>query len=320
MDPTATPLTLADPRLAGPLAVFPVFGPVPTLAYRAFADAAAHGAVVMELAAAASVNRLLVRNPTDLPLLLYEGEQVQGAQQDRALDASVLVGAGAEAQVPVSCVEQGRWDTTRRHESFKPAPYADDPSLRRLKRESSLHSAEQGLAGRPAQGAVWQEVGSRLRRFAVASESSRFGDLFEQRRGEIGAFADAVEPAAGQVGALACVGGAPVALDVVSRPEAFAALHDRLVRGYALEALAALDGHGPEGVAPPGWWPDADPAAARTFLARALTAARRPLPTPGMGEAHALVAPRLVGGALTCEGELIALSAFPRGRRAPGGA
>jgi len=317
MDTTATPLTLADPRLAGPLAVFPVFGPVPVLEYRAFAEAAARGSVVAELDAGAAVDRLLVRNPTDLPVLLYEGEQLQGAQQDRALDTSVLVAAGAQVEVAVSCVEQGRWDATRRHEPFKPAPQADDPSLRRLKRESSLRSAEQGLAGRPAQGAVWHEVDSRLRRFAVASESSRFGDLFDQRRGEIGAFADAVEPAAGQVGALACVGGAPVALDVVSRPEAFAALHDRLVRGYALEALAALDGDAPQGAAPPGWWPDADPAAARAFLARALTAAHRPLPTPGMGQAHALVAPRLVGSALTCAGELVALSAFPRARSAP---
>ncbi len=295
-------LTLGEPQVAGPLAVFPVFGPAPVLEYRAFSAAIARGAFVKELDRGASVNRLLVGNPTDRALLLYEGEQVLGAQQDRAMDSSVLVGARSQTEVPVSCVEQGRWDGGRHDEHFAPAMHADDPSLRRIKRESALRSAEQGLAGRPAQGEVWQEVGSRLRHFGVASESSKFGDLFEQRRGEIGALADAIESVTDQVGALACVGGAPIALDVVGRPDVFAALHDRLVRGYALDGLAAQPARGEI----------ADTGRAEAFLARALTASRRPVAgTPGLGEAHTIVGPRVVGSSLTVEGELVALCAFP---------
>ena len=203
--------------------------------------------------------------------------------------------------MPVSCVEQGRWDGRRHDEHFAPAPHADDPSLRRIKRESALRNAEQGLAGRPAQGEVWHEVGSRLRHFGVDSQSSKFGDLFEQRRGEIGALADDIEPVTDQVGALACVGGAPIALDVVSRPEVFRALHDRLARGYALDALSARPARGEV----------ADPTVAGAFLARALTASRRPVPTPGMGAAYALVGPQVVGATLSFENELVALCAFP---------
>lgn len=294
-------LTVGEPKVAGPLAVFPVFGPSPRLDYRAFSTAVEHGAFVKELERGASVNRLLVGNPTDRALLLYEGEQVLGAQQDRTMDSNVLVAAGSQVEVPVSCVEAGRWDGRRHGEHFAPAPQADDPSLRRIKRESALRSARQGLAGRPAQGEVWQEVGSRLQRFGVASESSKFGDLFEQRRGEIGALADDIEPGAGQVGALACVGGAPIALDVVCRPEVFAALHDRLVRGYALDALSAERVRGEV----------ADPTVAGAFFARAMTASRQPVPTPGLGDAHTLVGPRVVGSSLSLEDELIALCAFP---------
>lgn len=294
-------ITLGEPKVAGPLAVFPVFGPPPVLDYRAFSTAVEHGAFVKELERGASVNHLLVGNPTDRALLLYEGEQVLGAQQDRTMDSNVLVAAGAQIEVPVSCVEAGRWDGRRHGEHFAPAPHADDPSLRRIKRESALRSARQGLASRPAQGEVWQEVGSRLQRFGVASESSKFGDLFEQRRGEIGALADDIEPAADQVGALACVGGAPIALDVVSRPEVFATLHDRLVRGYALDALSARRVRGEV----------ADPTVAGAFLARALTASRRPASTPGLGDAHTLVGPQVVGSSLSLEDELLALCAFP---------
>ena len=302
MDTLTTQLTLGEPQVVGPLAVFPVFGPTPVLEYRAYSTAIQHGAFVKELDQGASVNRLLVGNPTDRALLLYEGEQVIGAQQDRAMDSNVLVGAGAQVEVPVSCVEQGRWDGRRHDEHFAPAPHADDPSLRRTKRESALRSAEQGLAGRPAQGEVWHEVGSRLQRFGVDSESSKFGDLFEQRRGEIGALADDIEPSADQVGALACVGGAPIALDVIGRPEVFAALHDRLVQGYALDALSPRPVHGRD---------PADPTRAGAFLARVLGAPRRPVSTPRLGEAHTLVGDRLVGGSLSVEDEVIALCAFP---------
>lgn len=307
MDTVTIPLTLGAPQVVGPLAVFPVFGPPPRFAYRAYASAVEHGAFAGELEGGASVNRLRVVNPTDRALLLYEGEQLAGAQQDRALDAHVLVAAGARAEVPVSCVEAGRWDGRRHGEHFRPAGHADDPSLRRAKRESALRGAAAGAAARPAQDEVWDAVGARLRRFDVASPNARFGDVFDQRAGEIDAFADDLELRPEQVGALACVGGAPVALDVVSRPDAFAALHDRLVRGYALDALGA-DAAGA----------GAEPAVAEAFLARALSAAGRSVPTPGLGRAHALAGPGVVGSRLTLEGEPIALSAFPGS--APGGA
>jgi hypothetical protein len=116
--------TLGEPQVAGPLAVFPVFGPPARLAYRAFVQAAELGACVKELDAGAVVARLAVQNPTDEPLLVYEGEEVLGAQQNRSFDASALVPAGERIELPVSCVEQGRWDHTRHGEALRPSPRA----------------------------------------------------------------------------------------------------------------------------------------------------------------------------------------------------
>ena len=82
-------LTLAAPQVAGPLAVFPVLGRTGKLAYRSFARAIDHGAFVKELDGGASVGNLHLENPTDLALLVYEGEEVLGAQQNRSFDASV---------------------------------------------------------------------------------------------------------------------------------------------------------------------------------------------------------------------------------------
>jgi hypothetical protein len=109
MTTLAQHFTLDAPQVAGPLAVFPVFGPYPTFAYRSFAQAADLGALVKEIDGEASVNDLTLGNPTDLPLLVYEGEEVLGAQQNRIFDASVLVAANSTVCAPVSCVEADRW-------------------------------------------------------------------------------------------------------------------------------------------------------------------------------------------------------------------
>src|SRR3954469_8683629 len=121
-DHLAEPLSVGDPDVHGPLAVFPLFGPPPRLEYLPFAQAAALGVSIKELEGIASVNDLVVINPLDKPVLLYEGEEVLGAQQNRTFDVSVLVPARSHLQVPVSCVEQRRWDGRRHGEAFTPAP------------------------------------------------------------------------------------------------------------------------------------------------------------------------------------------------------
>src|SRR5215216_7351222 len=113
METATKQFTLGEPQVAGPLAVFPVLGPDPRLDYRAFAQATELGACVKELDGGASVGELVIQNPTNLPLLVYEGEEVLGAQQNRTFDVSVLVDAGKGATLPVSCIEEGRWDASR---------------------------------------------------------------------------------------------------------------------------------------------------------------------------------------------------------------
>lgn len=107
--PSSSPAFLiADPDVCGPLAVFPILGPEASFEFRSFAEAAALGVQLSELPTGASVNELLAVNPLELPVLFYEGEEVRGAQQDRTLDRSILVGAGSEVRIPVTCVEHGR--------------------------------------------------------------------------------------------------------------------------------------------------------------------------------------------------------------------
>ena len=154
------------------------------------------------------------------------------------------------------------------------------------------------MEARADQGEVWAEVSDRLAAHGVHSESDAMSDLYDRRRAGLDELVDRVGHEPGQVGAVALVGGRPVALDVVSRAEAFASLLPRLAQGYALDALQAEDA-------------EADPFEAERFLDSAQRATRVELPTPGMGRGIRLADAALTGSGIENEGELVQLSAFP---------
>src|SRR4051812_29626447 len=80
------------------------------LPYQTLDEALAAGTLeVTELTEGGSVPLLKVVNRGTEPVFLMAGEQLVGAKQNRILNTSLLVPAGSELTVPVSCVEAGRW-------------------------------------------------------------------------------------------------------------------------------------------------------------------------------------------------------------------
>jgi hypothetical protein len=285
--------TLGEPQGAGPLAVYPVFGRArPRLAYHTFAQAVELGALARERERGAAVRALVVENPTGLPLLVYEGEEVLGAQQNRTFAASALVAAGDTLELEVTCVEQGRWDSRRHRERMRPSPQAADPSLRRLGRASA------NAIGSADQAQIWSAVACRMVEHDVASRSAAMSDVFDHRRGDLDSLGRVIGHLDGQVGAVAAVAGRPVVLDLVSRAEAFACLLPRLAQGYALDALDSPENE-----------PDGE--AAEAFLRDVLGAPRLETRTAGIGNGLTIGSRRLLGSGLEHSGELIQLSAFP---------
>lgn len=298
-DYVADAIRIGDPDVCGPLAVFPLFGPEPQLRYLAFAQAVPAGLIVKELDGGASVRDLTVANPTDQHVLLYEGEEVLGAQQNRTFDVSVLVAAGAQLNVPVSCVEHGRWDGSRHGESFTPAPQAAYPELRKLKNRQARDRELVNLDARADQSAVWSELAHKSARMATHSSTDAMHDIYEGRRDRLAGFVDAIRIHDGQSGTLVCVAGKPTVIDYVSRPDVFAALHGPLVQGYALDALEAPDTH------------DAiTPSDAEAFLDAALGARVRERDGIGMGREIRFTDPHVGGAGLVAGNELVQLTAF----------
>jgi hypothetical protein len=304
----AEPLRLGEPDVSGPLAVFPLFGSEPTLHYVSFAEGRARGAQVKELDVGATVNDLVIQNPGAEPVLLYEGEEVLGAQQNRTFDVTVLVPARAELRIPVSCVERGRWDHSRHAEPFQPAPQATYPELRREKNRQARRRIRAGQEARSDQSQVWADLDVKSARLGVRSLTGAMHDIYEGSRDALTTLCAGVRRRDGQLGALAAIAGRFVMLDFVSRADVFAALHGSLVQGYALDALDLVSR---ENVPEP---PSLDEATAYvSAVAQQGTTTHKAF---GLGRDLRFAAYGIGGSALVHRDELIQLTAFPDVERA----
>ena len=193
-------------------------------------------------------------------MLLYDGEELVGAKQNRILNVSVLVDADAKLPIPVSCVEQGRW--SRQSDTFSSANHISHSHLRRRK---AAMLAAQPLALGLAQSDVWDEVRGKQERMGVSSATAANRDTFEAHANRLRALENAFELTPGQCGAVLALGG-DLCLDAVSRPDAFALLWRKL-----RPATCSTRSSGSTGGRPPSrrsrpsstTWPRPAPRAAR---------------------------------------------------------
>jgi hypothetical protein len=290
-----SPVQLGEPVERRGVVIAPLFPRTDPLAeYLTLEQAIPLGFHVTEIDAAGSVPELLAKNPLDANVLLYDGEELLGAKQNRILNVTVLVPARTETKIPVSCVEEGRWSARSAH--FAPSAHTAYPELRRAK---AMRLSASPLAHGGAQSAVWDEVSAKAERLGVHSPTRAHSDIYDARMTPDD-LRDAFPLVPGQSGALLALGDR-LCLDYVSRPDAFARLYPKLLGGYLLDAREHAGGK---------------PADLAAFLERALTAPRSRRTSAGLGEDIRLAADEVVGSGLELDGELIQLCAFSTDKRA----
>jgi hypothetical protein len=291
---TQFPIQLGDAVERRGVVIAPLFPRTdPRAEYLTLEQAVPLGFHVTELDAAGSVPELLAKNPLDANVLLYDGEELLGAKQNRILNVTVLVPARSETKIPVSCVEEGRWSARSAH--FEPSEHTAYPELRRRKAvQLSVAPFERGLA----QHALWEEVADKADRLGVDSPTRAQADIYRARPTPDD-LRNAFPLVPGQSGALLAL-GERFCLDYVSRPDAFARLYPKLLEGYLLDARE----HTGETRS------DLD-----AFVERTLEAPRSRRSSAGLGEDVRLAADNLVGSGLELDGELIQVCAFSSEKR-----
>ncbi len=266
---------------------------------------------VTEVSEGGSVPELLFVNEADRPILLLDGEELVGAKQNRVLNVTLLVGAKQALQIPVSCVEQGRWSwRSRDFASAKRAMFAK--GRREKMAQVSMNLRHRG-SRRADQAAVWDSVAMHSVAFSVSSPTAAMADVYEDQAEALDEMRRGFPSQPRQVGAMFFVAGEVAGLELFDAPSTFSALSSKLIDSYAMDALASRSDSA-ERPAPD--LPAPDLSSAEAFLAEVAKADLERYDALGEGTDLRLHGTGLVGGALAASlgGEtaerIVHLSAF----------
>ena len=223
----------------GPVTVFPLWTGAP--APRGLVTGRAAKVGVAEREGSPVVPELVVTNSGDRPVLLVEGELLEGGWQHRVLQHDLVLAAGGSLVADVACVEAGRWHGARDHVRLS------------RKASPSLRAAVSSVPRAARQQEVWRRVG-RYDAVMGASPTSSYLDHLDRlersgeragrdRRGEKQqAWLDGarrLRPLPGQRGVVVGMGGHPVLLELYPSTAALAAHLEQILTGALLDAVAA---------------------------------------------------------------------------------
>ena len=314
----ATTLSTGTPQTAAGLTLVPLLRRAPAkLAFLGFAQALKLSLVeVTELGPGGSVPEVSVLNRGELPVLFLDGEALVGAKQNRVLNLSVLVPGKATTTIPVSCVEAGRWSPRSR--AFVDGETLHFAQARARKVADVSEAMAHGMGRRSNQGDVWDAMNDYLVDFDAAAPSRAMQDGYAKVQHTVDDLLGQLPALDGQAGAAFLLHGKLLGIDLMGSAEAFAEIHAKIVRSYAVEALrGARSASSDLGAAPAGGVAD-DIAAesVRQALADLATASWQQQPAIGLGTDLRLSAPGWDAAALVVDEELVHLAAFPRTRPA----
>jgi hypothetical protein len=212
--------------------------------------------------ASASVNQLVLVNRSKRPLLLLAGELVSGGKQDRIIGKDRIVPVGAEPlPLDVFCVEHGRW--TGSSSQFTASKTIVHPRVREQAVEQKQDEVWAAVAGGTTasvsvsaapsgQPAAPARISSEAlaQTITVEAPTQSYRKIYEGRRvgGSVDSFVDEVRRRFARatsglkgervVGVIVAYGGEVAWSDIFASNDLFHQYWSKLLRSYAVEALA----------------------------------------------------------------------------------
>ena len=184
-----------------------------------------------------TVNTDTIHNRSGRPIFIMDGEEIIGAKQNRVLNTSVLIGAERTAQLPVSCVEQGRW--TGASMSFR----SGGTQLFAKARQANVPTVSGNYALKPSAGArsdqshIWAQVAEKRATLSMGDASGPMHEAYTKYGGKIDDYVKHFHTVPGQVGAVFAIRGEIIGADMFDQSETLTRLFAKMVKSYALDAI-----------------------------------------------------------------------------------
>jgi len=164
------------------------------------------------------------------PLFVMDGEEIIGARQNRVFNTSFITNRVEEIPVPVSCVEEGRYQGKK---NFIPSEVIAYPELRSIIASSTTKNLETTRSFKANQSSIWESVKKTLNILKTTSQTLSMHDGYEDKK-EM--FFSEFKPDKDTIGLIAYTGKKPLGVDIFGSHSLFKKLSTRIISSYLLGA------------------------------------------------------------------------------------
>ena len=320
IEATLNEVKLGEPQHYRNMSVFPLlFSGKSKLEYTMLRKALKQEHIMItEISENGSVPELKLFNVTESYILLLDGEELEGAKQNRVLNTTILVYPKSELKVPVSCTEQGRWNLVS-------AAFHDSEKIMfsraRGNKMSRVHqSLKYGEGYRSDQSEVWKDISDLQSKRNIHSPTSAMKDIYDKEKDNLDDFLKAFPLIEGQCGFIVGLGGHVVGLEYLSSSDCYLDVHSQLIESYTMDALDEI--FSKVSTLKEGEFRQVGQKVrqeltieeTQRFLEKIWSASYETYPSAAAGKDVRLESEDIVGSGLVEKEELIHLSAFARQR------
>lgn len=172
------------------------------------------------------VATLTVANTADRPLLLVEGQLLEGGWQNRMVAQSVIVAPNDTLAIGVVCVEAHRWSGQRRHtDSRRRAATRVQAALR---------------ASGDRQNEVWRRVAEYETRYGL-NDTASFTEHADRAADDVTPLVRGLRPFPAQIGIVIAISGYPVSAELFDCPSTLTEQYESIVAAAAMDAVGRPD-------------------------------------------------------------------------------
>ncbi|RME00651.1 MAG: FHA domain-containing protein [Deltaproteobacteria bacterium] len=284
------------------IALLPIVkGKEPPFGFLTLSQGLAEGLVeVTESPTGPSVPELSLYNRSERKLFILDGEELVGGKQNRVVNASFLIPEKSHVVLPVSCVEQRRWQYN--DEVFRTSDTLLSIKGRSRKTRDVTKNLHNYRSYHANQSHIWSTVTEHTLSMEIHSLTDAMNDIFRIREEDIGTYMCHFHPIDGQVGWSVFINGLLVGIEIFGTQDLFCKFWRKLLKSYTLDALSDYGGSD---------FPQVDHArVTREKLEMSFSLPMRGFSTVGEGEDLRFEQGDLSGFLLRHEGRPVHLSIF----------
>jgi len=173
------------------------------------------------------ITEVIFDNKSDFPVVMLDGEEITGSLQNRIVTQSNLVEAMTSKDIPVVCVEEGRWEEIG---GFKTG-YCSYPGIRTILSKSRHKKIN-------TQQIIWKEINRKLTVTRTQSATSSMHDIYDNLKEEVVRYVEDFQSFNhNTVGFIGIAGNRILGCDFFQSPEIYGKFEHKLLRSYALDAI-----------------------------------------------------------------------------------